>query len=70
MMLEQKIREEAGEFDTRLKVAFKKMLIENINDTPPILEELKSKVSDGCYNDYLHIYDSVLMVYKAKRGEL
>ena len=70
MILEQKIREEAGEFNGRLGDAFKKMIDENINEVPPILEELKVKVSDECYKEYQHIYLGVLMVYKYNRGEL
>ena len=69
-MLEQKIREEAGEFHTKLELAFKKMKDEHVDEVPPILEELKANVSPECYNEYRHIYNGILMVYDYNNGEL
>ena len=69
MMLEKRIREEAGEFDARLNMAFRKMIDDHIDEVPPILEELKVAVSKECYSEYQHIYNGVLTIYN-NEGEL
>jgi len=69
-MLEKRIREEAGEIDDRLDVAFKRMADEHIDDAPPILEELKDSVSEECYNEYRHIYNGILTIFQYNNGEL